>query len=111
MAANQPVSGKNRAAPHQHVPQRTCGACRRVGAKGSFIRVVLTPQGSVEIDETGKKPGRGAYLCREKACWEKGLSERILGHALRIKPTPQSVAGLREHMIDLDGNHLEEGEK
>lgn len=94
----------------KHVPQRTCSACRKTGPKNQFIRLVLTPAGTVEVDPTGKKAGRGAYLCLQKACWEKGLSERILGHSLRTPIPPESLKSLREYMNNLNDNRdAEEG--
>ena len=47
----------------RHIPQRTCVACRQTGAKRQLVRVVRAPDGSVTIDPTGKRSGRGAYLC------------------------------------------------
>lgn len=47
------------------------------------MRLVRTPGGEVEIDTAGKKEGRGAYLCPERACWEKALKGTQLEHTLR----------------------------
>ena len=60
----------------KHVPQRTCIACRQVKPKRQLIRVVRTLDGTVGVDETGKASGRGAYLCRCRTCWEKGIGEQ-----------------------------------
>ncbi len=65
----------------KHIPQRTCIACRRVRTKRELIRLVRTSTGGVEVDTTGKKAGRGAYLCPE--CWETGLKGNRLEHALQ----------------------------
>ncbi len=67
----------------RQAPQRTCLACRTVKTKRELLRVVLTPEGGIEIDCGGKKAGRGAYLCRSQRCWEKGLDRGRLEHALR----------------------------
>ena len=53
------------------VPQRMCIACRTMQDKRNLLRVVRTPNGEIEIDETGKKNGRGAYICKNKNCIEK----------------------------------------
>jgi len=66
-------------------PQRTCVACRQVKQKGEMVRVVRTAEGKVEIDIKGKIEGRGAYLCRERACWEKIVKSNQLEHALKSK--------------------------
>lgn len=67
----------------KHVPQRTCVGCRKIRPKREMVRIVCTPDQGVKIDETGKAPGRGAYLCRERQCWEKALSGKRLEYALK----------------------------
>jgi len=58
-------------------------ACRAVKAKWELVRLVHTAQGNIEIDESGRKTGRGAYLCHEWRCWEEGLNSNRLEYALR----------------------------
>ena len=48
-----------------------------------MVRLVRTPGGGVEIDITGKKEGRGAYLCRDWSCWEKVPQGKQLEHAFK----------------------------
>jgi len=67
----------------KHVPQRTCVACRRVTGKRSLIRLVRTASGEVELDTTGRKEGRGAYICPVRSCWEKALKGKQLEVTLR----------------------------
>ncbi len=71
----------------QHIPQRTCMACRKVSPKRELIRLVRIVDGSVEVDIDGKRVGRGAYLCREQKCWEIGLKGNQLEYALRATLT------------------------
>ena len=66
----------------RHVPQRTCVACRRTGDQRTFVRLVRGAEGGVEVDERGRAQGRGAYLCRDVACWERGAKGALNG-ALR----------------------------
>ncbi len=68
----------------RHVPQRTCIACRRVDAKRGLTRLVRLPDGRVAIDPTGKRAGRGAYLCAERSCWELALKRRAIERALKL---------------------------
>lgn len=68
----------------KHVPQRTCVACRSTDAKRTLIRLVRTPEGEVAVDPTGKRAGRGAYLCARVRCWERGVNEKTLVRALRL---------------------------
>ncbi len=67
----------------RHIPQRTCVGCRTTSAKREFVRVVRTPEGAVTIDSTGRRSGRGAYLCERRACWEEALRRDRLARALR----------------------------
>ena len=58
----------------KHIPQRTCIACRTVRGKREFVRIVRLND-RVEVDATGKKSGRGAYLCSQRECWDQALSQ------------------------------------
>ena len=66
------------------VPQRLCVACQSVGAKRELLRIVRSPEGQVSLDPSGKKPGRGVYLCKTRECLEKAIKEKLLQKALRI---------------------------
>lgn len=71
----------------KYIPQRTCVACRRVEGKRDLVRLVRTAAGIVEIDATGKKSGRGAYLCRASQCWEAAIKGGRLEHSLKVTLT------------------------
>ena len=62
-----------------------------------MVRVVRTPQGTLEIDNRGKKAGRGAYLCRTQDCFESGLKRKSLEYALKVEIGPEQRAGLLEY--------------
>ncbi|HEU5327459.1 MAG: RNase P modulator RnpM [Thermomicrobiales bacterium] len=81
----KPGRGKAKGLRPKHVPQRTCIACRETDAKRGLIRLVRTPVGTVEVDPTGKKNGRGAYLCARMSCWLNGINEKTLSRALRLE--------------------------
>jgi uncharacterized protein len=91
---------KNISSPHP-VSQRTCAACRKVKDKREMLRLVRTPAGSIEIDLTGKKEGRGAYLCRDTACWAKALKGNQLEHALKNKVTHSEMERIYEEVKEL----------
>ncbi len=76
------VFAKRQGPRPKHIPTRTCIACRQGRVKREMVRVVRTPGGEVEIDLTGKKSGRGAYLCQVRSCWESALKKNALAHAL-----------------------------
>jgi predicted RNA-binding protein YlxR (DUF448 family) len=81
----------------KHVPQRTCVGCRQTGAKRALLRLVRTPEGRVVVDETGKRPGRGAYLCRLSSCWETALKRGSLNRALGIELDEETHKQLSEY--------------
>jgi predicted RNA-binding protein YlxR (DUF448 family) len=85
----------------RQLPQRTCIACRSTSGKREFVRIVRTPAGSVEIDLTGKKAGRGAYLHPSYACWEQALKKGRLESALKVKLTPDDRLRLTEFATSL----------
>lgn len=90
--------------PTRLIAQRTCVACRQIRAKRELVRLVRTPGGDIEIDNTGKKPGRGAYICPTRGCWEEALKGKRLEHALRSNLTHDN----REQLIK-DGKDLIKG--
>ena len=69
----------------KHIPQRTCVGCREVQGKRQLTRVVRQADGRVQIDSTGKAPGRGAYVHNLAACWQQALNGGRLAHALKIE--------------------------
>jgi uncharacterized protein len=85
----------------KHVPQRTCIACRQVGGKRGLVRLVRTVEGTVEIDLTGKKAGRGAYLHPLRSCWEIGLKGSRIEQALRVKLPQANRQSLQEYAQSL----------
>ena len=78
----------------RHVPERSCVACRQVNPKRTLIRLVRSPEGRVEVDPTGRRAGRGAYLCTDAACWELALKRDRIGRALRTKLLPEDAEQL-----------------
>lgn len=64
---------------------RTCVACGRTSSKGDLVRFVRNDDGSVNCDPSGRKAGRGAYLCPDRACFVLARKRRGLDRALRTK--------------------------
>ncbi len=74
----------------RRVPQRTCLGCQSVRPKREMIRLVKTPEGSIEIDLTGKKSGgRGSYVCPDPECLERIVKSKRIEKALLVVP-PQA---------------------
>jgi predicted RNA-binding protein YlxR (DUF448 family) len=91
-------------AKNKHLPQRTCIACRQIKEKKALIRLVRAENGVAEVDISGKKPGRGAYLCPKKVCWELVLKKNRLEYALRTELSDDN----RQILIEYIHNLLEE---
>ena len=82
---------------------RMCVACREMKPKKELIRVVRTPEGEIVADETGRKNGRGAYLCRAEACFNKAVKTRALERALE-HPLSEAAADYLRQVILGGGN-------
>ena len=80
-----------------HIALRTCVVCGAKTDKRELVRVVRSQAGSVQVDDTGKKPGRGAYLCHNAACWERALKKNRLDHTLRGPISSEDKLTLREY--------------
>ncbi len=88
----------------KHTPLRTCIACRAVRGKRELIRIVRTPEGQICVDITGKANGRGAYLCRNRRCWQSAiggsprqLTRSRLAAALHAVPSEAEWSALHEY--------------
>ena len=64
------------------IPERQCLGCNQHFPKAELLRVVRDPNGNVSLDFTGKKSGRGAYICKNVACLSKAQKSRRLSRNL-----------------------------
>lgn len=80
------------------VPLRKCIVTNEIKPKKELIRIVRTPDGTVEYDPTGKKNGRGAYISHSKECFEKAKKKDILSKHLNVKVTPEMYDKLMEQV-------------
>ncbi len=85
----------------RRIPERTCVACRRKAPKGMLVRIVRTPEGEIVVDERGKRNGRGAYLCRNRSCWERAIERGSLARALRTALTAEQAEALLAYAASL----------
>ncbi|MDE6780028.1 MAG: YlxR family protein [Ruminococcus sp.] len=67
------------------IPMRMCVGCREMKPKKDLIRVVKSPEGEISLDFTGKKSGRGAYICRSAECFGKARKARCLEKAFSCR--------------------------
>ena len=83
------------------IPLRMCVGCREMKEKKSLIRVVRSPEGEVSLDPTGKKSGRGAYVCREGSCLQRALKQRQLERQLQMTLTEEVSGALEAELARL----------
>ncbi|MDD6237582.1 MAG: YlxR family protein [Clostridiales bacterium] len=69
----------------KHVPMRMCNGCGEMKPKKELIRVVKSKEGEISLDLTGKKAGRGAYICNSPECLQKARKARRLEKAFSAK--------------------------
>ena len=83
-------------------PIRKCTGCGEHFPKNTLVRVLRTPEGEILLDLTGKKSGRGAYICKSAACLKKARKSRRIESSLACS-IPEAVYDRMEAEI-LDGN-------
>jgi predicted RNA-binding protein YlxR (DUF448 family) len=83
------------------IPQRMCVACRIMRPKRELIRLVANQNGDISLDSTGRKPGRGAYVCRSRHCLEQAVRGRKLDKGLKARTNESVIAALTAEMAAL----------
>ncbi len=69
----------------KRIPLRMCLGCQQMKPKKELIRIVRDKEGNTSVDFTGKKAGRGAYICRSMECFEKAKKGRRLEKAFEAR--------------------------
>lgn len=82
----------------RRVPMRTCVGCRSVRPKKELIRVVRDPEGAIWVDATGKRAGRGAYLCPSEECLQAAVGGKRLERALERALPADVIQSLKEQL-------------
>jgi len=80
------------------VPERKCLGCMQTFPKKELIRIVRTPQGTVELDLTGKKSGRGAYICKDKSCLKKAMKSKRIQNNLEVEISEELQEALAQEI-------------
>ncbi len=80
------------------IPLRRCTGCQEMKDKREMIRILRTPEGEIELDSTGKKNGRGAYLCRSRDCLNKAVRNRGLERSLKVKIPEETYESLKKEI-------------
>lgn len=84
------------------IPQRMCTGCMEMKPKKELIRVVKNKENEISIDLHGKKPGRGAYICRNIQCLEKAVKTKRLERNLETKINDEIYDKLKEEIINAE---------
>lgn len=82
------------------IPMRMCNGCMEMKPKKELIRVVKSPEGEVSVDLTGKKSGRGAYVCKNIECLEKAVKAKRLNRNLETNIDEAIYARLKEEITN-----------
>lgn len=82
------------------VPLRKCLGCGEMKSKKELIRVILTPEGTIETDFTGKKNGRGAYICHSEGCLNAAVKSHGLEKALKTSIPGDIFESLRSTLAN-----------
>lgn len=89
------------AATVRKIPQRQCNGCGEMKNKKELIRVIKTNEGEISIDATGKKNGRGAYICPSLECFKKAVKNKGLERSLKAAVPEEVYKQLEEELINL----------
>ena len=84
------------------IPLRKCTGCQEMKSKRELIRVVRSPEGEISIDFTGKKSGRGAYICRDMGCFETARKKHSLERSLKCEISADIYEKLKQEIEALD---------
>lgn len=80
------------------IPQRQCIGCGEMKDKKSLIRVIKTPEEDILLDATGKKNGRGAYICSDMACLSKAIKSKGLERSLKCSIPAEVYEALKKEL-------------
>ncbi len=84
------------------IPLRQCIGCGEMKNKKELIRVIKTPENEISMDATGKKNGRGAYLCNSMDCLKKAIKNRGLERSLKVNIPHEVYEELEKELIGLE---------
>lgn len=79
-------------------PMRMCVGCEELKGKKELIRIVLSPEGEISVDRTGKAPGRGAYICPKESCFSDAYKAKRLERSLKHAVSAEVYEALRAEL-------------
>ena len=87
-------------------PQRTCTVCRKQKNKNELLRIVKNKENIINVDELGKQPGRGAYICYDMECLEKAQKSKRIEKSLEIKIKDEIYEQIRKIIEKKNGGDV-----
>lgn len=82
------------------IPMRSCVMCRDKVEKRELLRIIRNTDGKIEFDPTGKKNGRGVYLCRKESCIQSVKNRQKITNSLEISPTQEEMNEVFERITN-----------
>lgn len=86
----------------KRVPLRKCTGCQEMKNKKEMMRILKTPEGELVIDTTGRKNGRGAYLCFSRECFEKAVKSKGLERSLKTNIPSEVYDSLKKEIEQIE---------
>jgi len=83
-------------------PTRKCVACGETKTKYELVRVIRTPEGAIELDATGRKNGRGAYICKSVKCLEKAEKSKAFNRSFSMEVSSEVYELLKKELSTLE---------
>ena len=86
---------------NKKVPMRQCVGCGEMKSKKELLRVIKTPEGEIVLDATGRKNGRGAYICASMECLKTAQKKRGLERSLKVSIPEEVYESLEQEMREV----------
>ncbi len=83
----------------KQIPVRQCIGCREMKPKNELVRIIRTPENDICLDKTGKKNGRGAYICLSKECYDKAVKSKGIERSLKVAIPKEIYDAIGEELM------------
>ena len=80
------------------IPLRMCTGCGEMKPKSELVRLVRSPEGEISYDPTGRKNGRGSYICKSVECFDKAVKKKAFERAFKVRLSDELVNSIREEI-------------
>ena len=88
------------------IPQRSCVVCKTQKNKNDLLRIVKNKENQIKVDNIGKEPGRGAYICYSMECLEKAKQSKKIEKALETKIEEETYEQIKEIITNKNGGEV-----